>query len=295
MLVSVDAKLAKLFAHELTQEQALSLAEQAKGHDAKEILFAIQCFSEAQGKIKSAFIPQLPLEMAIIKAVQGPQAQAAPTNVAQSAAPIAPKPVQNVAPSQAAAPIPQAPKTQFMAPAPTPIQPSEETPFTAPQAPEMPHEAAPAPESVQEAPQENVAQTSEKAPAATGAPVSINEVKKHWLQAVSEMKQLNHSLAAVLQSCQAVNTEANILTIATKFSFHKDKLNEHANKLTMEGVFAKILGLQLRINVITAQEAGITIASSLTTPNAGHSETAPSETSSLLSDAANIMGGNIVQ
>ncbi|EKE25066.1 MAG: hypothetical protein ACD_5C00307G0001, partial [uncultured bacterium] len=86
MLVSVDNKLAKLFSYELTKEQAQTIVNQTKGHTAKEILFIIQCFSEIQGKIKSAFIPQLPLEMATIKAIQGPQSMPT-TNAAPSATP----------------------------------------------------------------------------------------------------------------------------------------------------------------------------------------------------------------
>jgi hypothetical protein len=121
-------------------------------------------------------------------------------------------------------------------------------------------------------------------------------VKKHWNQFVNEARAINHSLAAVLQSCQPVSAEAGIITVATKFAFHKDKLNEYGNKLTLEELFAKILGLRLFIKVVTADEAGITIASSLIPQNsAASAETTPSETSSLLADAMGIMGGNIVE
>ncbi|MEI7621766.1 MAG: DNA polymerase III subunit gamma/tau, partial [Candidatus Moraniibacteriota bacterium] len=79
MLVSVDEKLAKLFSFELTSEQANALLLQAKHQTPQEILFLMQCFVEIGTKIKSSFIPQLPLEMAIIRAVSGQQA-ATPAN-----------------------------------------------------------------------------------------------------------------------------------------------------------------------------------------------------------------------
>jgi hypothetical protein len=121
-------------------------------------------------------------------------------------------------------------------------------------------------------------------------------VKKHWKQFIIDTKSKNHSLSAVLQSCQPVGVEAGIVTVATKFTFHKDKLNEYGNKLTLEETFAKILGLRLLIKVITAEEAGITIASSLNQHvSTGTVEQASHETSSLLNDAMNLMGGNIVE
>jgi DNA polymerase-3 subunit gamma/tau len=280
MLVCVDAKLAKIFSYELTKDQASALVEQAKSHSAKELLFIIQSFSEIQGKIKSSFIPQLPLEMAIIKAVSGSQALPAQTapqtpNSQQISAPQPARPIQ--------APTPrQEPKT-------APVSPV--TPVSAPTAPleSKPEKEAVLPISSEPTLVKNEAQIAD-------SNFTLNDVKKNWHQFIIDTKVINHSLSAVLQSCQPVDVTAGIITVATKFTFHKDKLNEYGNKLTLEGVFAKILGLRLLIKVITAEEAGITIASSLTPHNSGGSaEQATHETSSLLNDAMNLMGGSIVE
>lgn len=324
MLVSVDAKLANIFSYELTKEQSKDLIEQAKNHSAKELLSIIQCFSEIQGKIKSSFIPQLPLEMAIIKAVQGQQTQANPTpqaantpaprvqavaqqSAVQGSSPTVQPPVQSppAAPTSniiqtIAMEVNNAPVAQA---APIPTNSTIQSPVEHKNAPVLPT----TPESDEVAPFPQNAPAAPQAPAAepqliindaqiADSDFTLNDVKKHWNQFVSETKTLNHSLAAVLQSCQPVSAEAGIITVATKFAFHRDKLNEYGNKLTLEELFAKILGLRLFIKVITADEAGITIASSLTQHNnSGSTETAPSETSSLLSDAMGIMGGNIVE
>jgi len=86
------------------------------------------------------------------------------------------------------------------------------------------------------------------------------------------------------------------VTIAAKFPFHKDKLNEDANRLTMEEVFAKILGLRLRIKAITGEEAGIRMQSSAISNQPSEvKEKKPSVTSSLLSEAMDIMGGAVVE
>lgn len=318
MLVSVDPKLASLFSYELTKEQSQIIVEQTKGHAAKEILFIIQCFTEIQGKIKSAFIPQLPLEMAAIKAVQGPQTQAA--TAAPSAAPIY-RPVQQTQPVSQPIPErkiedPQAPSASsniiqtiasdvnnapFVQIPTKPAATSSLEPKSAPISPVAPKsdEQAPFPETPAEplqAPQADAPQLIKNEAEIADSDFTLNDVKKHWGQFVAEAKTKNHSLAAVLQSCQPVAVEAGIITVATKFGFHRDKLNEYGNKLTLEELFAKILGMRLFIKVVTADEVGITIASSLNQTNAGaHVEEAPSETSSLLSDAMGIMGGNIVQ
>ncbi|NTW27463.1 MAG: DNA polymerase III subunit gamma/tau [Candidatus Moranbacteria bacterium] len=292
MLVSVDEKLAKIFAYELTKDQSSALVEQAKNHSPKELLLIIQCFSEIQGKMKSAFIPQLPLEMAIIKAVSPTSAPIQATAQTQNIAPT-PRPVQ-AAPSapQMSTPVPTqtistpaAPQTPKM----DPISPF--TPQSAEVAPikSQPSEKAPISPSVEPTLVKNEAQIADSG-------FTLNDVKKHWGQFIIEIKQKNHSLSAVLQSCQPVDVTAGIVTVATKFTFHKDKLNEYGNKLTLEEVFAKILGLRLLMKVITAEEAGITIASSLNQHvSTGSVEQTPHETSSLLSDAMGIMGGQIIE
>jgi DNA polymerase III subunit gamma/tau len=281
MLVSVDENLAKLFAYELTKEQTASLAKQAKGHAPEEILSIIQCFIEIQGKIKSAFIPQLPLEMAIVKAVADPQKRAdddpkdPPTPKSGQAglgSPLKPAQAQKMAHTQ-----PFEPESDQTPPAKkTPSEPENdenESPFEA-------------------------------------ANLSLEDVKKSWLQIISELRQFNHGLSAILQSCQPVSIENGALKIAAKFPFHKDKLNDGANRLTVEKAFAKILGLRLRVKTVTSEETGIKIQKSVTSnqkpvtsnqePGTSNQEIVseekkPSETSSLLTQALDIMGGAVVE
>jgi DNA polymerase-3 subunit gamma/tau len=285
MLVSVDEKLAKIFAYELTKEQSLELIAQAKNHKPVELLNIIQCFSEIQGKMKSAFIPQLPLEMAIIKAVSPAQAQVAINNAPTT-------------PVQAPPAAPQVSRPEPARVAPTPTTPQEPkiapiSPITTFSAPTAPVETklepkAPVSSSVEPTLVKNEAQIAD-------SNFTLNDIKKNWNQFIKDVKVINHSLSAVLQSCQPVDVTAGIVSIAAKFTFHKDKLNEYGNKLTLEDTFAKILGLRLLIKVITAEEAGITIASSLNQhTSSGPAEQAPHETSSLLNDAMGIMGGSIV-
>jgi DNA polymerase III subunit gamma/tau len=275
MLVSVDEKLTKLFAYELTQEQTGSLLKQAKGRTPQEILFIIQCFVEAQGKIKSSFIPQLPLEIAIIKAVSDPENR--PEKDPQK--PAAPKSGQMYATSasESALASKTAPISSFE-PESNKDKPDEKTP------PEKQNDS------------EKATEISKIKPLSETATFTLNDVKKCWNQAILELRQFNHGLSAILQSCQAVSVDNGILKIAAKFPFHKDKLNDNANKLTLEEVFAKLLGSRLRIKAVTSAEAGIKMQETRNKEQGtNNAQQEPSETSSLLNQALDIMGGAVVK
>jgi len=267
MLVSVDEKLAKIFSYELTKEQAKIIAEQAKNQQPKHMLFIIQCFSEIQGKIKSSFIPQLPLEMAIIKAVGGPEKGL--ENSSQ-------KPALTNSQTKYATSTPdtlQEPKTASFSPI---SSKKDET-------------------SVAENEAEIEPKMTEDEADIKQSKFNLSDVKKCWNQAILEIKPINHSLSAILQSCQPIGVSDGVVSIAAKFPFHKDKLNDDANRLTMESVFAKILGFRLRIKANTNAEAGIVQQGISDETQNIKIEKKPSETSSLLTDAIGIMGGAIVE
>jgi hypothetical protein len=118
---------------------------------------------------------------------------------------------------------------------------------------------------------------------------TLEDVKKCWNQAIVEIKPLNHSLSAILQSCHPIKAEKGVVSISAKFPFHKDKLNDDANRLTMESVFAKILGFRLRIKADTGeQEVG-------SRKQEVKEKEKPRETSSLLTQALDIIGGTVVE
>ncbi|HEX8974418.1 MAG TPA: DNA polymerase III subunit gamma/tau [Patescibacteria group bacterium] len=275
MLVSVDQKLSGIFSHELTKEQAQSLAKLTQGRKPQEILFVVQCFAEIQGKIRSAFIPQLPMEMAIVKAVGGPQ-------VLTAQAPQVAKPLISTTLKPTA---PQAPIQTSQASNPAPIKPVQNT---APVSSLEPKKITPeTPQAAEIAPQEP--QNFEP------GNFTINDIKRHWNAAIDQIRPLNASLSAALPNCQPARVEGDTVVIAAKFSFYKDKLNEQANKLTIESVFAKILGSQLKVRFLTAQEAGVSFAENHSFLSSAPAEEKASETSSLLTDAINIMGGTVVE
>ncbi len=68
MLLKISPNLKKHFSYEMTQEQLEKMISQEKEIELERIIDTIDFLIEAQGKLSSFVLPQLPLEMAIIKA-----------------------------------------------------------------------------------------------------------------------------------------------------------------------------------------------------------------------------------
>ena len=264
LLITVDKDLVKTFSYELTSEQANQMLVLIENVKLPQMLHVVQCFSEIQGKIKSSFIPQLPLEIAVVKAVG--------------------ENLQTVSVQQQI----QTPKTQ---PAVQKVQPT--SPPAAP--------AIPKPEPRQEPQLKAKTETFSEVqttpePSPQQATFTLNEVERKWAAFCEDVKQSNHSLATVFPVSRPYKVEGNTIILAAKYPFHKDKLNEQANKLTLEASFARILGSLVRVKAITMQEAGLSTPNSdlQSTSNQG-TQSEPRETSSLLTEALGVFGGQIVE
>lgn len=68
MLVKIDPELKKAFTYEMSSEQTEKIVQQSKKIELQKIINCINLFLEAQEKISRSILPQLPLEIAIIKA-----------------------------------------------------------------------------------------------------------------------------------------------------------------------------------------------------------------------------------
>lgn len=244
ILTSVDNNLSKLFLFELTKEQAAHLIEQSKDQNPERLLFIIQCFMEIQGKIKSSFIPQLPLEIAIIKAIGYKN-----ENIDDA------DKIKNNPPARKIA-----------------SKDSESN--------NVPSETNESTSSLKNDKNYSISKNCD---------LNIDDINKYWEQFIEEIKPINHSLSAILQSCHPFKAEKGTVSIAARFPFHKDKLNDNDNRLTMESVFAKILGFHLCIKAFTTQEAGIK------NKEVTKEEKTPRKTSSLLTQALDMMGGTVIE
>ncbi|GBE16261.1 DNA polymerase III subunit tau [bacterium BMS3Abin15] len=259
MLVSIDPELSKNFSFELTPEQTEKLKELSQKSTTEEILKIIDSIAENQNKIKSSFIAQLPLEIAIVKAVNHENIKTQEHKNIKIKGPLLPK--------------------------------GEDVRRTDEGKKEINKQS-------DKVPKKSISNTR-----SSDSDISIDDVKDNWNKLLEDIRPHNHSLNALLLNCQPASVESNVVKIAVKYSFYKDKLNEEQNKLTIEKVLGNILNSDVRIKALSEEEAGVKIVTNPpATPersDGGRGNPQPKtdnkkEDNSLLDDAMKIMGGRLV-
>ncbi len=71
-----------------------------------------------------------------------------------------------------------------------------------------------------------------------------------WQGIITEVKPHNHSLSGFLMGMKPKDANANSLTLTTKYSFHRDRLNDIKNKKIIEDAVEKVCGRKLLLNCI---------------------------------------------
>ena len=251
MLLKIDPSLEKYFSYEMTEEQTTQMTKLSDKIELDRIIRTINLFLEAQSKIASSAMPQLPLEIAVIRATRtfpvDPEKYAV-----QPPAKIILKKENKIAPApnMENGSRPPESRTEKAAKIEAPGQPS---------------------------PQDE-------------AVIDIDSVKDNWKKLLADIKTHHYSMSALLASCRAVSAEGNEITVAVPYDFYKEKLDDPDNRLTVEDVFGKILGLKIRLKVVTDKEAGIIEA-----PKTEEIQDTPGEQNSLIDSALEIMGAKVVE
>lgn len=265
MILSIDEKLERALSIELTSQQ-LEKAKNISKDNTGEILKILENFSEIQNKIRSSFIPQLPLEMAIVKMEEysskiNPESITENNNIHTNLKNSSKIKAQNLKPQLKNEGV-ESKATDF----------SEENSNSAVE-------------------QFNNSLSNNK------NATTINDARDKWKDIIRETKPFNHSISLFLLNCEPWKIEENYLFIVTKYKFYKDKLEEIENKLTIEKVLAKIFGSGLRAKFVSEDEAGVKVKTPARkdSPSSPASIAKPKETNSLLNDAMEMMGGKIVE
>ena len=255
MLLKVNPELKKHFAYEATQEQIKKMTEQADQAELSDILLALNLFLEAQNKISSSILPQMPLEIAIIRATHT---------------------------------FPANPTDYILQETKGDINLKNEAPKFAPTKPVEKTSSILAEEVIEEEP----AVIKNLDPSLPEGDVDLYTVQNNWKRLLVDIRSHNHSLAVLLSSnCKAISASGNEITLATPYDFYKEKLNNHENKLTVESVFGKILGLKIRLKILTYKEAGIVVEA----PKQEETQEIAGDQGSLIDSAMEIMGAKVVE
>ena len=266
MLLKVNPELKSFFTYELTNEQLKELQELTQKTNLLKIVNSINFFLEAQNKISAFILPQLPLEIAIIKATGKMPAKI--DTPKQSEITEQPKPIiENLVKSES---------KEIKEPA----RPPATNAFQAGNALHSDTDGG----KVTPIKEDIVTNQS-----LDRTEIDLSEVKQNWPKLLEGIKPFNHSLKALLSNCQIIAVDGSIITIATPYDFYKEKLNDPTNQLTIEQVFGKILGLKITLKTVTNQEAGIKNA-----PLSQDKEEKDSTQNDLLDSAIEIIGGKVV-
>jgi len=221
MLLKISPELKTYFTFELTREQLEKMIAQSKKAEMPKIILTINLFLDAQSKLSSFLLPQLPLEIAIIKATGTFPAE------------------QEISPefkTPTSSPDKQKVKLQLN------VQSSNSHSGLDPESSSKNLDAS--------------LDSRFRGNDNTEKDVDINDVKDKWNQFLEEIKPHNHSLKALLSNCQISSVNGQEVMLCTSYDFYKGRLNEANNRATMEKVLGNILGQKVILKTITNKEAG---------------------------------------
>ena len=108
----------------------------------------------------------------------------------------------------------------------------------------------------------------------------IEKIRESWSAILNTAKHLNASISLGLSTARPSEVNGNTIIIAVKYPFHKERLEEAANQLTLEKAFATILGAKMKL-VIRVDES--------TT-----SDTPTESANPLINQALSMLGGRVV-
>ncbi len=258
MLLKINPDLQKHFSFEVPEEQLKGMLTLAASAELSALLDAINFFLEAQGKIAASVLPQLPLEIAVIKAThtfpKDVNYESGIMNQKQDANPSASSSVPLDLPATGSIPL-------------------------------VDNSTEPAPAANESA----SASIEEYNPTGENITIDLGDVKSNWPRLLIDIRPFNHSLGALLSNCQPIKLTGTDITLATPYDFYRERLAEHKNKLTVEKVFSTILKVPIHINIV--QDKTLVIKK----PDAAPTAEKSGEQDSLLDSALQIMGGKVVE
>ena len=83
--------------------------------------------------------------------------------------------------------------------------------------------------------------------------VSLEVVESRWADVLKEVKPENHSLEALLRSAHPKEVSGQIVRLEVYYKFHKDKLSARQNLDILESVFSRVFGTPLKIHCALGQ------------------------------------------
>lgn len=112
----------------------------------------------------------------------------------------------------------------------------------------------------------------------------FQNILNNWTKILEAIKPQSHSIHACLKSCVPAGLKEGVFYIKTNYSFHKNRLNENQNKLTIAKIVGKLTQCKIRVEVVTEDQM-----KDLDLNNNS------SKGKDVLNDALQMMGGRVIK
>jgi DNA polymerase III subunit gamma/tau len=231
LILKANPDLRSYIAGDSTEEQIKKISGLADDFSEQELLWFVKKFINAKNEIRSAVLPQMPPELAIIEfdllknkkifaGVKTPEVKSEVLSGKKAEKKIAVEPEKS-------------PETK--------IKVKKQV--------------------SQEAKKEDVASEIIKEKEAGDIPASgdISEIVSGWNGILKAAKNYNHSISAFLKLSAPKEIKKNSLVIATPYKFHAEKLGEPANRRIIEKVIAEVFPKMAGIKIQVVQDENIKI------------------------------------
>jgi DNA polymerase-3 subunit gamma/tau len=214
-------------------------------------------FSEIDYRIRHSSYSQLPLEVALVESILNQQQSNAPRASVESA---------RTAPS--AEPVPTAVDELTSRPPTTALrdrlrrEPSRPAAPPVQSEPPQPEAAAPAPKPAAQAPSPAPppAPQPASAPVAGSGTLSIDMIVDLWPQIRRDTKAVNRRIEALLLSFDPVAVQQDMITLATPYEFHRNRLSSDEDRAVVEDVISRLANQRVRLTCVLRDEVAATAA-----------------------------------
>ena len=203
-----------------TSELLVEMEKQASRLSVGWILNAMNSILEEHKNIKTSFIPQLPVEMTLVKIGGGEELRLSWCGSGTIETPNQPKPSLGTG------------KTA------TKDAKDEE-------------------DGDEEGSEEDAGEVKAKKNAVEDkevSPITLEALEEKWREFIKRSRELNHSLTALLKSGTPVNVEGRFVILEVFYPFHKERLESPQNRKLVEKLMSEIFGTRLSLKCILSKE-----------------------------------------
>ena len=214
----------------------------------EKILHVIEVFLKAMTGLRTARIPQLPLELAVVEGVGGleahPKASASQLQGSSFARPGRTADAPNAArPQPPDAPLRSGEKEKEARRAPAradnnPILDENDTTSAL-------REGSRQDSLLSRTPVQNLVKDA-RPQMEKGKELSLEEIKSKWPEVLKRAQVENHSLPFLLSTSEPLKISGDMLQVGVQYAFHKEKLNETKVRLVLEKILSEQFEVPLR-------------------------------------------------